>query len=300
MTEHRRIRSITELMLIIFAIIVYLVVKMYPGLTTPYYYTITLLFALRAAIGVAIIVIISILIDVYGHAKSNEREIHEFVRVFRLIAYPLLVLVLLQTIGISIAGLFIGAGFLGIIIGLAAQTTLGNVFAGISIVYSNPFRAGDKITLTPISMGIQAPSHPHEAMLTDITGTVKGVGIIYTKLMRDDWSMMYIPNSILNQGIIQNLSRVSERLVRIRLGVPRDTDVGLFRKKLISNLSKNKDEYEKLRGMEIKVSLVSTEQDMGISVTARVKILDYDKLSQWLSETAIKTLADVKNNRKKK
>lgn len=299
MTEHRGITSITELILIIFAILVFFVVRMYPSLTTPFYYTITLLFALRAAIGVAIIVIISILIDVYGHARSNEREIHEFVRIFRLIAYPILVLVLLQTIGVSIAGLFIGAGFLGIIVGLAAQTTLGNVFAGISIVYSNPFRAGDKITLTPVSLGIQSPSHPHEAMFTEITGTVKSVGIIYTKLMRDDWSMMYIPNNILNQGIIQNLSRVNERLVRIRLGVSRDIDVELFRKKLVANLSKQKEEYEKLRGLEIKVSLVSTEQDMGISVTARVKILDYDSLSQWLSQVAMKTLNEMKNKKRK-
>jgi small-conductance mechanosensitive channel len=296
----RRINSITEIILVVFAFMVYFAVKAYPGLSTPAYYTVTLLFALRSAVGIAIIVVILFFIDLYGRITKNEREIHEFARIFRLIAYPLLVLLLLQTVGISIAGLLVGAGFLGIIIGLAAQTTLGNVFAGISIIYSNPFKAGDKITLTPLSLGIQAPTHPHETMTTEITGTIKSVGIIYTKLMRDDWSMMYIPNGVLNQGIIQNLSRVNERLVRIRLGVSRDTDVELFKKNLISKLSREKGDYERLRGMEIKTSLISTEQDLGISITARVQILDYDRLSQWLSENAVKVLLDVQKRGKRK
>lgn len=300
MAERRRINSITELILIIFAVIVYFTVRAYPHLISPAYYTISLMLALRSAFGIAIIAIISILIEAYGRIINNEHDIHEFARIFRLIAYPLLVLVLLQTIGISIAGLLVGAGFLGIIVGLAAQTALGNVFAGISIVYSNPFKAGDKITLTPLSIGIQAPTNPHETMMTDITGTIKSIGIIYTKLMRDDWSMMYIPNGVMNQGIIQNLSRVNERLVRVRLGVQRDTDVELFKRKLASRLSKKKDDYEKLRGMEINTSLVSTEQDLGIVITARVKILDYERLSQWLSESAIKALIDVQRQRRKR
>jgi small-conductance mechanosensitive channel len=300
MIERRGIRSIAELMLIIFAVIVYFAARMYPNLPGPAYYSITLLFALRFAFGIAIIVVVSFLINAYGIITYDEREMREFVRVFRLIAYPILILVLLQTVGISIAGLLVGAGFLGIIVGLAAQTTLGNAFAGISIVYSNPFKAGDKITITPLSLGIQAPTHPHETMMTEITGTVKSIGVIYTKLMRDDWSMMYIPNSILNQGIVQNLSRVSERLVRIRLGVPRDTDVELFKKRLISKLSRDKVNHEKLRDIEVKLGLASTAQDLGIAITARVKILDYDRLSQWLSETAIKALVEIEKKSMKR
>jgi small conductance mechanosensitive channel len=130
-------------------------------------------------------------------------------------------------------------------------------------------------------------------MFTEITGTVRSIGIIYTKLMRDDWSMMYIPNNVLTQSIIQNLSRVSERLLRVRLEVSRDTDIDLFKKMLNSRLSKDKLEKEKLSGLDVKISLMSTNENLGIIITAHVKILDYERLSQFLSENAIKALMDV-------
>jgi small-conductance mechanosensitive channel len=218
---------------------------------------------------------------------------HELVRIFRLIAYPILILVLLHTLNISIGNLLIGAGFLGIVIGLAAQSTLGNAFAGISILYANPFKAGDKITFTPSSYGIQAPTHPHETMFTEIIGTVRSVGIIYTRIMKDDSSLMYVPNSVITQGFIQNMSRINERLIRIRLDVSRNTDFELFRLKLDEMLSENREDYEKLLGLHVKISFVSTDQDLGIIVTARTKVLDYDSISQWLSETAVKALLET-------
>ncbi len=246
------------------------------------------------ALGVLLIFVGAKLVEGYGRATSNERDMREVAHIFKLIAYPVLVIILLHTFNISIGSLLVGAGFLGIIVGLAAQTSLGNAFAGISILYSRPFQAGDKITFTPTSFGMQAPSYPHETMLTEITGTVKSIGIIYTRLLRDDLSLMYIPNSALNQGLIQNQSRVSEKMVRIRLDVPMNTNVESFKKRLNTILSANKAEHEKLRALEVKISLISNHSDIGIIVTARVKVLDYDRLSQWLSESSIKALLNRK------
>jgi small-conductance mechanosensitive channel len=301
MSEHKVDTTlIAEILLVLLATAFYFGLRMYPSATPFSEYPVSQVIAFQVAVAVSGIFIISLLMDLYGVITKNVREMHDLIHVFRLIAYPLLILVLLNTLGISIAGLLVGAGFLGIIVGLAAQTALGNVFSGISMLYANPFKAGDKITFTPMSFGIQAPSHPHETMFSEITGTVKSIGIIYTRLMKDDWSMMYIPNSALNQGLIQNQSRVSERLIRIRLGVSRDTDFDLFKKKLVALLSKNKTEYEKLMGLDVRVSLVSTEQDLGISVTARAKVLDYDELSRWLSEKSINALNEVEKEKTKK
>ena len=247
----------------------------------------------QALIGLIVILAGTGLIGLYGVLTKNDREMHELVRIFRLIAYPILVLVLLHALNISIGNLLIGAGFLGIVIGLAAQSTLGNAFAGLSILYANPFKAGDKITLTPSFYGIQAPTHPHEVMFTEIIGTVRSVGVIYTRIMKDDSSLMYIPNSIIIQSLIQNQSRISERLIRIRLDVQRNTDFELFRLKLDELLSENIEDYDKLLGLHVKISLVSSEQDLGIVVTARARILDYDSMSQWLSETSVKALLET-------
>gem|GEM_PF-1303093 len=289
------VRSAAEIILAIVSLITYILARLYPKMGFFASNPITSALALQLFLGIAFVCVVSFLIDRYGKAAYNEREAREVTRIFRLIAYPILIIVLLHTLSISIGSLLVGAGFLGIIVGLAAQTTLGNVFAGLSILYGRPFSVGDKITLTPASFGIQAPSYPHQSMFTEITGTVKSIGIIYTKLLKDDLSIIYIPNSALNVGLIQNISRLDERMLRVRLEVSRDTDIEAFERDLLVKLSSEKDEYEKLLNLDIVLSLMSTEQDLGIIITARVKMLDYERLGQWVVESAIKSLQDIKS-----
>ncbi len=291
------IGSIAEPLLAIVAILIYIITKLYPNMEPFASQPITAAITLQLALGISFIFIVAGMIEGYGKATYNEREIHETVQIFRLIAYPVLVIVLLHTLSISIGSLLVGAGFLGIIIGLAAQTSLGNVFAGISILYSRPFNVGDKITFTPLSLGTIPPSYPHYPMVTEITGMVKNIGIIYTRLLRDDYSLLYIPNTTLNQGFIQNHSRLNERLVRVRLDVQRSMNIESFKKRLIARLSKNIEEFGKLRDFGIKIALMSTEQELGVTISARVSILDYDRLSQWVSENAINALYETQKKK---
>ncbi|MDE1871436.1 MAG: mechanosensitive ion channel [Candidatus Micrarchaeota archaeon] len=283
--------SIIEPLLVILSIIVYVMARAYPNMQPFASIPEAAALALQVALGLSLIFMGSAILDFYGRSIRNERDVRDTTQVFRLIAYPILVLVLLHTLNISIGSLLVGAGFLGIIIGLAAQTSLGNVFAGISIIYARPFAVGDKITFIPMYTGSQPPTYPHDVLMTSITGTVKRIGIVYTRLLRDDMSLIYIPNAALNQGYVQNHSRMDEKMVRIRLDSSRDIDIESFRKRLVSRLKKeNEQEYDKLMALEAKLSLMSTPDSIGIIITARVKILDYDRLSQWLLENSIKAL----------
>jgi small-conductance mechanosensitive channel len=299
MSDHRLgIGSIAEPLLAIASIFLYITSKLYPSMEPFASNPILSAISLQLALGLSIIFLVAGLLVSYGRATYNERELHETVHILRLIAYPVLVIVLLHTLNISIASLLVGAGFLGIIVGLAAQTSLGSVFAGLSILYARPFAVGDKITFTPMSLGMQAPSYPHQPMFTEITGTVKSIGMIYTRVLRDDYSLLYIPNTALNQGFIQNHSRVSERLISVRLEVNRNTNIGQFKSNLVSRLSKNIAEFEKLKDLNVKISLMSTENDLGIIVTARANILDYDRLSQLLSENAVSALLAIQKRKR--
>ena len=187
--------------------------------------------ALQIAIAVAIIFVVSSLIEIYGKIIHEEKEMHETAHILRLIAYPILVLVLLHSLSVSIASLLVGAGFLGIVVGLASQTTLGNVFASLSILYSRPFNKGEKITIVSTSYGMLAPTYPHEPMMNEITGTVKHIGLIYTKLLRDDVAILYVPNSAINQGLIINHSRVMEKQIRVRVKTKRSTRYRVIQEK---------------------------------------------------------------------
>lgn len=295
LADHRQgIRSKIELILAVVFLLVYALARLYPEAQPFASNPIAATLVLQIFLGIAFIYIVALLLEGYGKAAYNERETHEVIHIFRLIAYPVLIIVLLHTLSISIGSLLVGAGFLGIIVGLAAQTSLGNVFAGLSILYARPFSVGDKIKFTPLSLGMQPPTYPHLTMFTEITGTVKSIGIIYTRLLKDDLSIIYIPNTALNQGFIHNLSRLNERLLTVRLEVSRDTDIEAFEKSLILKLSEDSAEYDRLMNLDIKLSLMSTEQDLGVIITARVNLLDYDRLSQWVVENSLKALQDIK------
>src|SRR5205085_10284900 len=55
---------------------------------------------------------------------------------------------------VSLAPLFTGSTILGIVVGLAVQDTLGNLFAGIAMQADQPFQVGDVITLNTRGVGI--------------------------------------------------------------------------------------------------------------------------------------------------
>jgi len=289
MTEKHK--SAVESLIIVFSLVAYLTIKLVPSLV-PAQYPINETLLLQILFGTTFIFTVSGLIEYYGKS-SEDKDVHEIAHMFKLLAYPVLAFILLNTLHVSIGNLLIGAGFLGIIVGLAAQTSLGNVFAGMVILYTRPFKVGDKITFVPQFYPVMEASYPHEPALTSITGTVKHIGIVYTRIIRDDLSTIFIPNAILNTGLIQNQSKENEKMIRIRLQVPRRTNVELLKETLVSILSKSADQYEKIRDLDIKTALVSTENDLGIIIIGRVKVLEYDLMSQWLNDSAIKALHET-------
>jgi small-conductance mechanosensitive channel len=105
----------------------------------------------------------------------------------RLVAYGVgfLVLIfgLLSVLGVSLDHLLIGAGVAGIILGVAAQQSLGNIFAAIVMLFARPFVVGDRIRIRSGVTGI-------------IDVRVLGIGLTYVTVMTDD-GILKIPNSIL-------------------------------------------------------------------------------------------------------
>lgn len=67
-----------------------------------------------------------------------------------------------QQFGIRVESIFLGSAFAGIVLAFASQTLLSNVAAGLTIVFSSPFRVGDRIGLISSSYSVIPPSHTHE------------------------------------------------------------------------------------------------------------------------------------------
>ena len=113
--------------------------------------------------------------------------------------------------------LLTGASIASVVIGLAAQSTLGNVVAGVAITLYRPFRLGDRLQVT-------APTG------TEI-GNVDTLSLGYTTLRTDDGRLVVLPNSVAASQVVINLSASQPRsaplAIAIRIG--RATDVGAAR-----------------------------------------------------------------------
>jgi small-conductance mechanosensitive channel len=80
------------------------------------------------------------------------------------------------------------AGVVSLVIGLAAQNTLGNLIAGLSLLMYRPFAVGDVLTLnTPTGKE---------------TGTVKEITLGHTNLITDDGRWIIVPNSVMASNIV--------------------------------------------------------------------------------------------------
>lgn len=278
-----------EAALLLIGIVTYAFLFLYKSAIAPYSIAVNLVYEL--IIGVGIIFLLAIILSIYGKFEDNKDASKEIINVIRLFGYPVIIIVMLNSIGVNVTSLLVGAGFLGVIVGLAAQTTLGNLFAGFSILYTRPFRVGEKISVSTPEYSVQGPSYPHEKLEVEVTGTVKSIGIMHTRLLRNDLTMVYIPNSIINVGLITNYSRAMERTIVLRSEVSRGMDIARIKKRIAKEFKGAK--FSKIKNLKISTANVSTKTDVGIIVTGRVMQTDYEVLRELMAEHLVTALRSL-------
>jgi small-conductance mechanosensitive channel len=106
--------------------------------------------------------------------------------------------------GISLGALAVGGAFTAVVLGLAAQQTLGNLFAGMVLLSARPFRLGERVRL-------QAG-----ALAGQIEGVVSSLGLLYTTLTRGGEKIM-IPNTLVLSAAVVPVREPDSVDVRVRL-----------------------------------------------------------------------------------
>jgi len=111
-------------------------------------------------------------------------------------------------------------GVISVIIGLAAQNTLGNLIAGISLLIYRPFNVGDRLQ-------VSAPTGLE-------TGMVESLNLGYTLLRTDDNRHVVIPNSIMASQTTINLTSKDSRVIcSLPISINFDSDINKTRTILI-------------------------------------------------------------------
>ncbi|MFB9905122.1 mechanosensitive ion channel domain-containing protein [Allokutzneria oryzae] len=113
--------------------------------------------------------------------------------VVTVVGYVLVALTALGLMAVPIQQLLLGGAITGVVVGIAAQQTLANVFAGLVVLFVRPFKVGDTIEVR--SGALNGP----------FTGRVIALGLTYVTLSTEDGTLL-LPNSgVLASGLTVNL-----------------------------------------------------------------------------------------------
>ena len=114
------------------------------------------------------------------------------------------VLVALRVAGLDPKTLAVGGAFTAVVLGLAAQQTFGNLFAGLVLLSARPFRVGDLVRLQGGGLAGQ------------IEGVVSSLGLLYTTFSSGEDQIM-VPNNVVLSVAVVPLREPSGVDLRARL-----------------------------------------------------------------------------------
>jgi small conductance mechanosensitive channel len=122
----------------------------------------------------------------------------------RLLLLGVAIFVALRYAGLDPRALTIGGAFTAVVLGLAAQNTLGNILAGLLLLSARPFRVGDRVRFQAGGVGGQ------------IEGVVMALGLLYVTLAQGEDTIM-IPNNVAMNSAIVPLREPAAVDLRARL-----------------------------------------------------------------------------------
>ncbi len=163
------------------------------------------------------------------------------------------------------------SGVLGIVIGLAAQKTVANLIAGISIAITRPFRVGDHVTIE------------------NEYGTVEDITLNQVVVNTWENKRLIIPNSVIRDRTIINWS-IKDTFVlwHIDFNVAYDTNIDLARSIIIDETNKHEN--------------VMIDKDINVSLIDLGDFAMKLRLTFWVSDrnVAWRTGCDIMENVKKR
>ena len=156
--------------------------------------------------------------------------------------------------------LLASSAVIGLIVGFAAQRTLGNVVAGLLIALAQPLRIGDRV------------------QVADADGVVEEIGLTYTFIRTDDRARVVIPNEKLASDTIRNSTIVTrEKVAEITVQVPLSQSLGRVVDAIRAELASEQDP-------EVVVSALGTDA----TVVARVAAPDANAARQLEDELRLR------------
>lgn len=131
-----------------------------------------------------------------------------------------LILIVIRELNYDLTALFGAAGVVGIVIGVASQTSIGNIISGLFLVGEKSFELGDVVRIG------------------DKTGTVYSIDLLSIKIKTFDNLLIRIPNQSVISSELTNVTRFPIRRLDFQIGVAYKEDLRKV-KLVLENVARN-------------------------------------------------------------
>ncbi|MBP3313797.1 MAG: mechanosensitive ion channel family protein [Oscillospiraceae bacterium] len=193
-------------------------------------------FPVGKAISIALLVVgcliaIKLILALFDRVVKKSKMDMIIYKILRVAVKALLmfiaVIIVLGSLGVAVSSLVAALSVVGVAFSLAIQGFLSNVFGGIQIISNKPFQIGDFVDAGGES------------------GTVREVGLFYTKLDTPDKKLVQIPNSAIANANIVNYSSEANRRVDFSISASYDDDTEKVKEVLLELLQNHPLVYKK-------------------------------------------------------
>jgi len=192
-----------------------------------------------------------------------------------------------------------GGTIIGLVLGLALQPVLSNLFAGFLILFTGYLKIGDKVRILTPQIPYQAAFLPaykyfsYTEIPIGYKGFVEEVGIISTRIVLVTGVRIKVPNSIiLNSGVVELENTQEYRLIKVMFEFPikKIRDPEKFLEDLKNRIKKVKD----IKNVVVNYSEQSDKDNVIIEIKFEGKTKDWKSVKS----NVIKELIKIKNKSK--
>ena len=201
---------------------------------------------------------------------NADPAVHEIgLRLVRYVLLGLAVIMALAQLGFDVASVLAGFGIVGLAVGLAAQETLANLIAGLTILWDRPFRIGDNVTIA------------------GTFGQVKQIGLRTTRILTVDRLDAILPNKdVINEVIINHTLSPQLRLA-VPLSIAYKEDTRVARKVLLEAVAGHPLVLDEPKPKLVVTKLGESSVDLELRVWLKDPFTERDALMEMLELSKI-------------
>jgi len=171
-------------------------------------------------IGISSIQVIAFMLRRSLRKQLSRQRMMLITRTVIYTGYTGLVLIVVKELNYDLAALFGAVGVMGIVIGVASQTSIGNIISGLFLVGEKSFELGDVVKVG------------------DKTGTVYSIDLLSVKIKTFDNLLIRIPNQTVISSELTNVTKFPIRRLDFQIGVAYKEDLRKV-KSVLENVARN-------------------------------------------------------------